>query len=234
MGELIFLFIIIKFIVSAVKKSNEEQQKRNRQGNVNYQMPRQNVRTIPAREQMRRQNTQFAQAAKENIQKAKLRAQEKLHQLEMELELEEAPAKRPEVQRSTTPYWEKNTTSSEVKKDVRDKSAMKQIHEGRMEARNTSILERAQKNTDADKEDVTLNTMEAEHRHSERVSAAVHHHPEDVIPESMLGSVEDLMVKGYDGNLCFERDFVGEALDMISRFTVPSEVPEFEKSDGVA
>ena len=72
---------------------------------------------------------------------------------------------------------------------------------------------------DEDKVDVTLETVEAEHNHSERVSAAVHHHPEDVIPDNMLGTIEDLMIKGYDGNLCFERDFVGEGLDMISRFS---------------
>lgn len=98
--------------------------------------------------------------------------------------------------------------------------AMQQVQASRMEARNTTILDRAKANADEDKVDVTLETMEAEHNHSERVSAAVHHHPEDVIPENMLGNIEDLMVKGYDGNLCFERDFVGEAMDMISRFTV--------------
>ena len=54
-----------------------------------------------------------------------------------------------------------------------------------------------------------------------------HNHPEDILQESMLGSVEDLMVKGYDGNLCFERDFLGEAMDMISRFTAPSEIPDY-------
>ena len=97
--------------------------------------------------------------------------------------------------------------------------AMQQVNASRMEARNTTILQRAKANAEEDKVDVTLETMEAEHNHSERVSAAVHHHPEDVIPESMLGSVEDLMIKGFDGNLCFERDFLGEGLDMISRFS---------------
>lgn len=98
-------------------------------------------------------------------------------------------------------------------------SAMQQVHEGRMEARSTSILQRAKANVEEDKVDVTLETMEAEHNHSERVSAAVHDHPEDIIPENMLGTIEDLMIKGYDGNLCFERDFVAEGLDMISRFS---------------
>lgn len=98
-------------------------------------------------------------------------------------------------------------------------SAMQQVHEGRMEARSTSILQRAKANVEEDKVDVTLETMEAEHNHSERVSAAEHHHPEDIMPENMLGNIEDLMIKGYDGNLCFERDFVAEGLDMISRFS---------------
>jgi len=108
---------------------------------------------------------------------------------------------------------------ADMHRQQENREAMQQVHASRMEARNTTILQRAKANADEDKVDVTLETMEAEHNHSERVPAAVHHHPEDIIPENMLGTVEDLMVKGYDGNLCFERDFVGEGLDMISRFS---------------
>ena len=102
-----------------------------------------------------------------------------------------------------------------------EKSVQEQIErtKQRLANKKPSILERAIANAEEDKEDVTLKTMEEEHNHSERVSAAVHHHPEDILPDNLLGTVEDLMVKGYDGNLCFERDFVGEGLDMISRFT---------------
>ena len=102
-----------------------------------------------------------------------------------------------------------------------------QIQKRRMEEKTTSILDRAKGNAAEWESDVTLNTMEAEHKHSERVAPAVHNHPEDIIPENMLGDVADLMVKGFDGNLCFERDFVGEGLDMISRFIAPSEVPDY-------
>ena len=123
--------------------------------------------------------------------------------------------------------WRKAAQENIAKAKNRAQSAMQQVHEGRIDARNTSILQRAKANADEDKVDVTLETMEAEHNHSERVSAAVHHHPEDIMPENMLGNIEDLMIKGYDGNLCFERDFIGEGLDMISRFTVPSDVPDF-------
>lgn len=38
--------------------------------------------------------------------------------------------------------------------------------------------------------------------------------------ESILGDVQDLMVKGYDGNLQFERDFLGEAMDTINSFSI--------------
>lgn len=162
-----------------------------------------------ARQTASNQNDQWKKLARENIEKAQRRAVEKLHEVERAIESEK----------------EKSASYEMPKKNVRttpayDQITLQQVQASRTEARNTSILERATKNTDANKVDVTLTTMEAEHNHSERVSSATHVHPEDVIPENMLGNIEDLMIKGYDGNLCFERDFVGEAMDMISRFTV--------------
>lgn len=101
---------------------------------------------------------------------------------------------------------------------MKDRMVPKQEQSAQKEAYTTTILERAKVNASEDLPDVTLHMLEMEHNHSERVSPAEHHHPEDVISDNLLGSVEDLMVKGYDGNLCFERDFVGEAMDMLSRF----------------
>jgi cell division protein FtsN len=84
--------------------------------------------------------------------------------------------------------------------------------------------------------DETLKELERDHSHSEHmppagpkhtnqeetkrahISAAEFQNPPE--EESLLGSVEDLMVKGYDGNLSFERDFLGEAMDMISSYTL--------------
>lgn len=119
-----------------------------------------------------------------------------------------------------------NTYQQKKSSDV-DVTVTKQIQKRRMEERNTSILDRAKGNNAENDNDVTLATMEAEHNHSERVAPAIHHHEEEDLRESMLGSVEDLMVKGYDGNLCFERDFLGEAMDMISHFTAPSEIADY-------
>lgn len=98
-----------------------------------------------------------------------------------------------------------------------------------------NIVERAKTNTKKYESDTTLADMEREHKHSERVSSAkapyvekereehLKMHTEkmpDIEEVSMLGSVEDLMVKGYSGNLSFERDFLGEAMDMMNTFTV--------------
>ena len=102
--------------------------------------------------------------------------------------------------------------------------ARQQIYKSRMEAKNTTILQRARANADEDKEDVTLRSLEESHGHSAHVAPAVHNHPEDEIPENMLGKIEDLMVKGYEGDLCFERDFVGEAMDMVNRFSMGGSV----------
>lgn len=123
-----------------------------------------------------------------------------------------------------------NDGNSGVKAYEPEGSAADQIRKRRLEERNTSILDRAKGNNAENAADVTLDTMEAEHKHSERVAPAVHHHPEDILQENLLGTVEDLMVKGYDGNLCFERDFLGEGLDMISNFTAPTEMPDFTSS----
>ncbi len=139
-----------------------------------YEMPKQNVRTTPVREQV-------------NVQQA-------------------TPVQ------PSRPAMEEND------------AARMQVHKSRMEANNTTILQRAKANAQEDKEDVTLRSLEELHGHSAHVGPAVHHHPEDEIPENMLGKIEDLMVKGYEGDLCFERDFVGEAMDMVAKFSLGGSV----------
>ena len=102
-------------------------------------------------------------------------------------------------------------------------------------AQPTNIVDRAKQNANKYAEDTTLEQLEKEHKHSERESKAEAAyvakereeyrklHTEPIPPveeESLLGSVQDLMIKGYDGNLSFERDFVGEAMDLLNSFTV--------------
>lgn len=215
MFELIFLIVIIAFVCkkagAAWDAANQvEVLNKNPWEDVTYQAPKQATRMNSPRTQVNQQNAQWQKAAQENIARAKQRAAEKLREFEKDVVAEMH-----------------STTTSQTNSQPMNRSAMQQVHASRVEARNTTILQRAMENAEEDKVDVTLESMEAEHNHSERVSAAVHHHPEDSIPETMLGKIEDLMIKGYDGNLCFERDFVGEGLDMISRFSVPNDVPDF-------
>ncbi len=218
MVELIFIIAIIAYIVKGAKKA-EENQRRYEKANANnnpwegaYKPPKQATRVQTARAQVQQQT---AQAVQEQIAKTKQRIMQSRGMT------------------SSVANTEENVhfQQANMHRQQENREAMQQVHASRMENRNTSILQRAMANADEDKVDITLETMEAEHNHSERVSAAVHHHPEDTIPESMLGNIEDLMIKGYDGNLCFERDFVGEGLDMISRFTVPSDIPDFSSDD---
>lgn len=196
--EIIIVIAIIAYVLKAVKKS-EENEKRYKNANKNVW----DTTTYQAPRQTSQQNQQWKKAAQENIEKARQRATKVLQELETDLVNELSG----------------NVTTKE-EKVAPNRTAMQQVQASRIENRNTTIVDRAKTNTEANKVDVTLETMEAEHAHSERVSAAAHHHPEDIIPENMLGNIEDLMIKGYDGNLCFERDFIGEGLDMISRFTV--------------
>lgn len=207
--ELIISIIFIVYIIKALIESNKNEK---RQDEAAYKNPWDKVpmdQTI-TKSFANSPKVQLQQQTKEEIQAQIARTKQRI--------LESRG-----LQSLNTEYF--NPVDENQQKE--NQKAMQQVYQSRVEARTTSILDRAKTNTDEVKADVTLETMEAEHNHSERVSAAVHHHPEDVILESNLGTIEDLMVKGYDGNLCFERDFVGEGLDMISRFTVPSDVPDF-------
>lgn len=235
--DLISIIIIIAIISKVIKKGQETQDKKRRDKSNAWNHTAEQVKQRQSRNRQytSSQNEEWKRLARENIDKVRRSAPEKLREVEAALELENKPIgtyQMPKQTTRTTPAYEQLTLQQvEQQRKQEKRSAKQQVHAGRMEARNTSILQRAKKNAEEDRVDITLETMEAEHNHSERVAPAKHHHPEDVISDSMLGTIEDLMVKGYDGNLCFERDFVGEAMDMISRFTVPSDVPDFSKDD---
>jgi hypothetical protein len=159
---------------------------------------------------------------------------------ELEKQLNEAKEKamrenRPAPPRQATPprpvAARKQATTSEVAAVTR--TATMETAQTRMPEIVTRAKENSARYADLD---ITLEELETEHEHSEHVSPAggrhgsvsetkkAHTAPENVgsfiEEEDILGSVEDLMVKGYDGNLSFERDFVGEAMDMINTFTL--------------
>lgn len=117
------------------------------------------------------------------------------------------------------------------KQQVKPAQQAKPVQPGNAASGNKDIISRAKNNADKLKEDTTLKEIESSHKHSEKqVAKPVEHsqvcqshlQKDNVIEpgESVLGSIEDLMIKGYSGNMKFERDFVGEALDMVANFSI--------------
>lgn len=99
---------------------------------------------------------------------------------------------------------------------------------------NPDIVQRAVKNNARFADDTTKKELETMHGHSEAQQRMVQEHSRncqtlhtkaadgakviEAETQSMFGSVEDLIAMGYSGNLEFERDFLGEGLDMINNF----------------
>lgn len=103
-----------------------------------------------------------------------------------------------------------------------------------MQQSNPDIVQRAVKNNARFADDTTKKELETMHGHSEAQQRMVQEHSRncqtlhtkaadgakviEAETQSMFGSVEDLIAMGYSGNLEFERDFLGEGLDMINNF----------------
>lgn len=99
---------------------------------------------------------------------------------------------------------------------------------------NPDIVQRAVKNNARFADDTTQKELETMHGHSEAQQRMAQEHSRncqtlhtkaadgakiiEAETQSTFGSVEDLIAMGYSGNLEFERDFLGEGLDMINNF----------------
>lgn len=104
----------------------------------------------------------------------------------------------------------------------------------RLQQSNPDIVQRAVKNNARFADDTTRKELEAMHGHSEAQQRMAQEHSRncqtlhtkaadgakiiEAETQSMFGSVNDLIAMGYSGNLEFERDFLGEGLDMINNF----------------
>lgn len=99
---------------------------------------------------------------------------------------------------------------------------------------NPDIVQRAVKNNARFADDTTQKELGTMHGHSEAQQKMAQEHSRncqtlhnkaadgakiiEAETQRMFGSVEDLIAMGYSGNLEFERDFLGEGLDMINNF----------------
>jgi hypothetical protein len=114
----------------------------------------------------------------------------------------------------------RSSSVEELKARLQKKYADSEIVQ-KSKTKQGNILERANRNVQLYEADQTLMELEQEHNHTETTSkmncSSVYqrpatrghpYHPEDNV--SLLGSTEDLIVMGFDGNLQYERDFVAE------------------------
>ena len=121
-----------------------------------------------------------------------------------------------------------------VQKPQRPQMQQRVQPQQRPQQSNPDIVQRAVKNNARFADDTTQKELETMHGHSEAQQRMAQEHSRncqtlhtkaadgakiiEAETQSMFGSVEDLIAMGYSGNLEFERDFLGEGLDMINNF----------------
>lgn len=117
---------------------------------------------------------------------------------------------------------------------MQQRAQQSQRPQQRSQQSNPDIVQRAVKNNARFADDTTQKELETMHGHSEAQQRMAQEHSRncqtlhnkaadgakiiEAETQSMFGSVEDLIAMGYSGNLEFERDFLGEGLDMINNF----------------
>ena len=188
MGGFLLWFIILCVIIgSRVSRENKKNQNRNLNRPPQPQMAQQ--QRMPQQPQMARQQQRMPQ------QPQMARQQQSMPQQKM-------------------PEWLKNSGVYRPGTDTVRKAQ-------------PDIVVRAKINNDHFNEDDTLAEIERMHGHKEseppiRIEheAVCMTHAADAdaaFPqESIFGSAQDLIVKGYDGNMDFDRDFIAEAMEMIN------------------
>lgn len=188
MGGFLLWFIILCVIIgSRVSRENKKNQNRNLNRPPQPQMAQQ--QRMPQQPQMARQQQRMPQ------QPQMARQQQSMPQQKM-------------------PEWLKNSGVYRPGTDTVRKAQ-------------PDIVVRAKINNDHFNEDDTLAEIEKMHGHNEseppiRIEheAVCMTHAADAdaaFPQkSIFGSAQDLIVKGYDGNMDFDRDFIAEAMEMIN------------------
>ena len=188
MGGFLLWFIILCVIIgSRVSRENKKNQNRNLNRPQQPQMAQQ--QRMPQQPQMARQQQRMPQQPQMARQQQSMPQQKK-------------------------PEWLKNSGVYRPGTDTVRKAQ-------------PDIVVRAKINNDHFNEDDTLAEIEKMHGHKEseppiRIEheAVCMTHAADAdaaFPQkSIFGSAQDLIVKGYDGNMDFDRDFIAEAMEMIN------------------
>ena len=187
---LVILCVIIGSNLSREKKKNQDR-------NLNRpQMPQQ--QRMPQQPQMARQQQRMPQQP----------------QMARQQRMPQKPRQQQSMPQHKMPEWLKNSGVYRPGNDTAKKTQ-------------PDIVARAKINNDHFNEDDTLAEIEKMHGHKENEppiriehEAVCMTHAADADAsypqESIFGSAQDLIVKGYDGNMDFDRDFIAEAMEMIN------------------
>lgn len=235
----IIIFIIIIVVITNKKKANEAAQqaaRRNMQNPIGQNPVRQQASSVGQRN-IDSQQRPTQMSARQQVSSAgkQLTAagQQLTATLNQMVERQQAMADNQQAGRVNSGASAQTTqrtisdSDRERLENYRKKKAQKNSN-----GANPNIVERAKSNNARFEQDETLEQIESMHGHKEKheVKKEAHsdncqiHKKEADVPmplDSMFGSVEDLLAKGYSGDMNFERDFVGEAMDMLSNISVP-------------
>lgn len=198
MGGFLLWFIILCVIIgSRVSRENKKNQNRNLNRPPQPQMSQQPQMTS-AQQRMPQQQQRMSQQQQRMPQQQQRMPQQKKNTSSQQ--------KMPEWLKNSGVYRPGNDTAKKTQPD---------------------IVARAKINNDHFNEDDTLAEIEKMHGHKENEppiriehEAVCMTHAADADAsypqESIFGSAQDLIVKGYDGNMDFDRDFIAEAMEMIN------------------
>lgn len=201
------LWVVILFVIIGSKISRENKKNQNR----NLNRPQQ---PQMAQQQRMPQQPQMAQQQRMLQQPQMARQQQRMPQMARQQRMPQQPRQQQSMPQQKMPEWLKNSGVYRPGNDTAKKTQ-------------PDIVARAKINNDHFNEDDTLAEIEKMHGHKENEppiriehEAVCMTHAADADAsypqESIFGSAQDLIVKGYDGNMDFDRDFIAEAMEMIN------------------
>ena len=207
-GFLLWLVILCVIIGSRVSRENKKNQNRNLNRPPQPQQQRMAQQPQMPQQQRMPQQPQMARQQRMPQQPQMVQQQQRMpQQPQMARQQQSMPQQK-------MPEWLKNSGVYRPGTDTVKKAQ-------------PDIVVRAKINNDHFNEDDTLAEIEKMHGHKENEppiriehEAVCMTHAADAdaaFPqESIFGSAQDLIVKGYDGNMDFDRDFIAEAMEMIN------------------
>ncbi len=187
MGGIIWLAIVIYIVTRSIKKANENKQQSGSRQPQVRRQPRPNVQQ--PRPQQNRSNMPRQQAGRPQQKHAK-------------------------QTRQTAQMTKENAILQRAKQNVNE-----HFDEDTTELRRRSggDLSQVPRGEEILKDRALANHIHSEHQADHATELSNRHGVDDLDTYHLMDEVNDLIVKGYSGNLAFERDFVAEATDMLGR-----------------